>query len=193
MQLVVLLFLTLGTPSAAMRLVLQRVKSASVSVDGALVSSIDKGLVALVGLCHGDTADDLRYCAKKLLNLKLWANENDKMWRKSVKQLGYEVLLVSQFTLYGDVTNKKHVPDYAQSMKSEPALAAYNSFKQIVAAEYDEGMIKDGVFGAKMDVSLVNDGPVTLVVDSPAAARADPADAAASTESRGHGSEHEDS
>jgi len=162
------LALALASPASTMRLVLQRVKSASVSVDGAVVSSIGEGILALCGLHEADTPADLSYCAKKLANVKLWANENDKPWRKSVKQLEYEVLLVSQFTLYGDVTNKKHVPDYKLSMKSDPALEAYGAFKSAVAAELgDESKVKDGVFGAKMDVELVNDGPVTLVVDSP--------------------------
>ena len=185
-----ILLLTLGAPSLAMRLVLQRVKSASVSVDNAVISTIGKGVVALVGLHASDTAADLRYCAKKVVQAKLWPNENEKLWRKSVKQLGYEVLLVSQFTLYGGVANKKHVPDFAQSMKSEPALEAYSSFKEMVCAEYDERRIKDGVFGAMMEVALVNDGPVTLVVDSPAAMRDDPG-TAASTASGGYASERE--
>ncbi|KAL1526547.1 hypothetical protein AB1Y20_015255 [Prymnesium parvum] len=74
-----------------------------------VVASIEKGILALVGLHEDDTADDLRYCARKLCASKLWANESDKSWRKSVKQLNYEVLLVSQFTLCGDVDSKKHV------------------------------------------------------------------------------------
>ena len=82
-----------------------------------------------------------------------------------MKQLDLEVLLVSQFTLYGDVANKKHVPDFKRSMKSAPALEAYDAFRAAVAAEHgSEARIKSGVFGAMMDVSLVNDGPVTLVV-----------------------------
>ena len=84
-----------------------------------------------------------------------------------MKQLQHEVLLVSQFTLYGSVSNKKHVPDFKTSMKSGAASEAYSEFKALVAREYgDASKVKDGIFGAMMDVSLVNDGPVTLVVDS---------------------------
>jgi D-tyrosyl-tRNA(Tyr) deacylase len=99
----------LVSPTGAMRLVLQRVRAASVTVDGTVVSSIGKGVLALVGLHTDDTNADLQYCAKKLCAAKLWPNEEGKPWRKSVKQLGYDVLCVSQFTLYGDVRNKKHV------------------------------------------------------------------------------------
>jgi D-aminoacyl-tRNA deacylase len=88
--------------------VLQRVKSASVTVDEKTVSSIGRGVMALVGLHESDTTRDLAYCAKKLIACRLWENENAKPWRKSVRQQDYEVLLVSQFTLYGDVSNKKH-------------------------------------------------------------------------------------
>ena len=149
-----------------MRLVLQRVTSASVTVGGSVVSSIGSGVVALCGLHVSDTDADLRYCAKKLLGAKLWANENDKAWRQSVKQLDYEVLLVSQFTLYGSLANKKHSPDYKDAMKSEQASADFDAFASLCAAEYHADKIQKGVFGAMMDVALVNDGPVTLIVDS---------------------------
>jgi len=151
-----------------MRLVVQRVKSASVTVNSAVVSSIGSGVVALVGLCAGDGEAESKYCAKKLCAAKLWANEAGKGWRKSVKQMEFEVLLVSQFTLYGDITNKKHTPDFKLSMKTEQAHEAYESFKAHVSAEYDARQVKDGVFGAMMDVELVNDGPVTLIIDSAA-------------------------
>ena len=145
----------------------QRVKSASVTVEGTLVSQISRGVLALVGIYKDDNAADLEYCAKKLCASKLWDNENQKSWRKSVKQMEYEVLLVSQFTLFGDISHKKHVPDFSKSMKSAHASARYGEFKSIVAAQYgDPTKVKDGVFGAMMDVTLVNDGPVTLLVDS---------------------------
>ena len=163
-------------PAAGMRLVLQRVKSASVTVDGAIISSIGHGVLALVGLHENDAEADLKYCAKKLCAAKLWANEEGKGWRKSVKQLDYEVLLVSQFTLYGEVTNKKHVPDFKLSMKSEKALETYTAFKAMVADEHHPDKVKDGQFGAMMDVELINDGPVTLIVDSPGAAAVDRGD-----------------
>ena len=96
MRLALLLILASLQHSLAMRMVLQRVTSASVTVDGTVVSSIGRGILALVGLHEQDTAEDLKYCAKKLCASKLWDNENQKSWRKSVKQLDYEVLLVSQ-------------------------------------------------------------------------------------------------
>lgn len=152
-----------------MRLVLQRVKSASVTVDGQVVSSVGKGILALVGLHVHDGEANLKYAAKKLVASKLWANDEGKTWRRSVKQMEYDVLLVSQFTLYGDLMNKKHVPDFKRSMKSEAAKVTYEAFKARVMAEYGDSAdahVKDGVFGAMMDVALVNDGPVTLVLDS---------------------------
>ena len=164
----VVLFLSLLCEARAMRLVLQRVTSASVAVDNQIVSKIGKGVLALVGLHKDDSAADLEYCAKKLCAAKLWENSDGKAWRRSARQDCLDVLLVSQFTLYGDVKNKKHVPDFKHSMKSAAALEQYEAFKKLVASEYgDERKIHDGVFGAMMDVSLVNDGPVTLVVDSP--------------------------
>ena len=163
----ILVLCLLLTPCSAMRLVVQRVKSASVMVDGTVVSSIGRGVLALVGLHAADTPTDLSYCAKKLCGSKLWANEDGKGWRKSAKQLDLDVLLVSQFTLYGTVANKKHVPDFKRSMKSEAASHMYDSFKVAVAAELGcATRVKDGVFGAMMDVALVNDGPVTLVIES---------------------------
>eukprot|EP00325_Prymnesiales_sp_UTEX-LB-985_P001941 CAMPEP_0174699278 /NCGR_PEP_ID=MMETSP1094-20130205/4606_1 /TAXON_ID=156173 /ORGANISM="Chrysochromulina brevifilum, Strain UTEX LB 985" /LENGTH=173 /DNA_ID=CAMNT_0015896575 /DNA_START=77 /DNA_END=598 /DNA_ORIENTATION=+ len=152
-----------------MRLVVQRVLQASVAIDNHVVSSIDCGILALVGLHRDDTAADCTYCAKKLCQAKLWDNAAGKSWRQSVRQRGFEILLVSQFTLCGDIANKKHVPDFKLAMPPAPALQLYDSFKSNVMAEYGEFgdlRIKDGVFGSKMDVGLVNDGPVTLVIDS---------------------------
>jgi D-tyrosyl-tRNA(Tyr) deacylase len=121
--------------------------------------------MALVGLHENDTKEDLEYCCKKLLACKLWANDNGATWRHGVKQRDLEVLCVSQFTLYGTLT-KKHQPDYKRAMKSVPALEMYNAFLTMLKEGYQEDKIKDGVFGAMMDVALVNDGPVTIVIES---------------------------
>jgi D-tyrosyl-tRNA(Tyr) deacylase len=129
------------------------------------VSSINAGIVALVGLKSTDTETDLMYCAKKLIGCKLWSNETDKPWRTSVVARDYEILCVSQFTLYGTL-NKKNVPDYKLSMKSDQATLLYDRFKTLLGEMHKPERVKDGVFGAHMDVALVNDGPVTLVVDS---------------------------
>ena len=157
-----------------MRLVIQRVKKGSVTLPPALIptSSINRGIVALVGIHKDDDILDLKYCCKKLCASKLWSSEDGKPWRYSVSKMNYEILLVSQFTLYGSVTNKKHQPDYKNSMKNIQALELYNSFKEMVVVELggesERHRVKDGCFGELMDVELVNDGPVTLVVDSPA-------------------------
>ena len=156
-----------------MRLVVQRVKSASVTVEGKVVSSIGPGAMALVGLHENDTVQDLEYCCKRLLACKLWENDNGVMWRHGLKQRGLEVLCVSQFTLYGKLT-KKHQPDYKHAMKTIPAQELYNQFLDMLRVEYGEAdKIKDGVFGAMMDVALVNDGPVTIMIESGPLARSD--------------------
>lgn len=148
-----------------MRIVVQRVKSASVSVNEKVVSEIGPGILALVGLHEHDTEDDLHYCCKRLLGCKLWENENGGMWRHSVKQKSFSCLCVSQFTLYGKLT-KKNQPDYKHAMKSQPAEEMYARFLAMLREGYQPDKIYDGVFGAMMDVTLVNDGPVTIVIES---------------------------
>jgi len=150
---------------SAMKLVVQRVKSASVSVDNTQISTIGPGILALVGLHVDDTTTDLQYCVKRLLNIKLWENESGAPWRKHVKQLNYEILCVSQFTLYGTLS-KKYQPDYKLAMKSESARSMYSQFLEMLREGYNESKILDGEFGKMMDVMLVNDGPVTLIIDS---------------------------
>jgi D-aminoacyl-tRNA deacylase len=159
-----LLFFEFIGSAYTMKLVVQRVKSASVTVEGQVVSKIGPGILALVGLQEHDTEQDLQYCCKRLLGCKLWANESSA-WRHSVKQKSFELLCVSQFTLYGTLS-KKHQPDYKRAMKSVPAAALYDKFLDMLRDEYRADMIFDGVFGAMMDVELVNDGPVTLVIES---------------------------
>ena len=148
-----------------MRIVVQRVKSASVSVEGKKVSEIGPGILALVGLHENDTQDDLKYCCKRLLGCKLWPNDNGGMWRHSVKQKSLSLLCVSQFTLYGTLS-KKNQPDYKLAMKSIRAEEMYGKFLDLLRTEYSPENIHDGVFGAMMDVALVNDGPVTLMIES---------------------------
>lgn len=148
-----------------MRLVIQRVNSASVTVNNQLVSSIGPGLMTLVGLHQDDTVEDLEYCCKRLIGCKLFANTNGASWKHSVKQRDYEILCVSQFTLYGSLSSK-HSTDFSKAMKTDKAKEMYAQFLQLVGDAYAPEKIKDGVFGAMMDVALVNDGPVTLIVDS---------------------------
>lgn len=149
-----------------MRIVLQRVKSASVTVEGNIVSSIGPGTLALVGLHEHDSEEDLHYCCKRLLGARLWPSESGGQWRHGVKQRDYEILCVSQFTLYGTLSSKKQQPDYKLAMKSARAEKMYSKFIELLRAQYQPDKIHDGVFGAMMDVSLVNDGPVTIMVES---------------------------
>lgn len=163
---IALLIIISDNKARAMRIVVQRVKSASVTVDNKVVSEIGPGLLALVGLHQTDDASDVDSMCRKLLSCKLWENANGAPWRQSVKQKGYDVLLVSQFTLYGRLT-KKNQPDYQDSMKAVPAAALYQSFVDKLRQEHTTGKVCDGIFGAMMDVALVNDGPVTIMIDSP--------------------------
>jgi D-tyrosyl-tRNA(Tyr) deacylase len=151
----------------AMRIVVQRVRSASVTLtdNQSIASTIGPGLLALVGLHQDDTLQDLEYCCKKLLGCKLWENESGGQWRHSVKQKSYDCLCVSQFTLYGTLS-KKHQPDYKLAMKAVQAEQLYQEFIDLLKRDYSSDKIHNGVFGAMMDVSLVNDGPVTIVIDS---------------------------
>ena len=119
----------------------------------------------MVGIHELDNEEDLKVCTKQLLAAKLWENPDGKPWRHGVKQKGYEVLCVSQFTLYGTLT-KKNQPDYKYAMKSDPAQDLYNKFLDMLKESYSDSKIKDGAFGKMMDVELINDGPVTLVVES---------------------------
>lgn len=136
-----------------MRIVVQRVKSASVTVEDKVVSSIGNGIMALVGIHEDDSQQDLEYCCKRLLAAKLWENESGP-WRHGIKTKGYQLLCVSQFTLYGTLT-KKNQPDYKRSMKAIPAEAMYNQFLEMLRQNYEAEKVLDGVFGAYMDVALV--------------------------------------
>ncbi|CAL8464211.1 g3746 [Coccomyxa elongata] len=148
-----------------MRTVVQRVRSASVEVDGKLVSSIGPGLLCLIGVRDTDTVADQEFLCRKLLNFRIWPSEDSsKSWDQNVVQKGYELLLVSQFTLYAMAKGNK--PDYHLAMPPDQAREFYQQFLERVRTEYQGDRIKDGVFGAMMNVSLVNDGPVTLQFDS---------------------------
>jgi D-aminoacyl-tRNA deacylase len=168
-----------------MRIVIQRVSKASVTVDNNVIADISKGILCLVGICDTDTTDDVNWVVQKVLGVKLWPNEEDKPWRKSVSNLDLDVLLVSQFTLYGTL-NKKHQPDYKNAMSPNPARELFDSLVESMKQKHKK--VQCGEFGAKMDVALNNDGPVTLVIDSldsvprKVAASVDPAAGAAAAE-----------
>ncbi|PYF08840.1 D-aminoacyl-tRNA deacylase [Ureibacillus chungkukjangi] len=148
-----------------MRVVIQRSKQASVTVDGQVTGAIDSGYVLLVGLTHEDTLEDVRYVAKKVAELRLWEDEEGKM-NRSIVEHGGEILSVSQFTLYAD-TRKGRRPSFIEAARPEKALPLWEAFNEELKSTY--GLkVETGVFGAMMDVSLVNDGPVTIIVESKA-------------------------
>lgn len=145
-----------------MRAVVQRVKEANVSVDGELIGSINKGLLVLLGVKVGDKDEDFSYIQRKVYNLRIFDDENGVM-NKSLLDLGYDLLIVSQFTLYGDA-RKGNRPSYVQAAKSEEATYYYEKF--IEESKKNNIKVEYGKFGADMDVSLINDGPVTILLDS---------------------------
>ncbi|KAH7093749.1 D-tyrosyl-tRNA deacylase-like protein, partial [Paraphoma chrysanthemicola] len=142
--------------------VLQRVKSASVTVDGQLISSIGRGLLVLAAVSRDDTEKDIESMANKVLKLKLWDDDSKDppaRWKSSVRDIGGEVLCVSQFTLHASV-KKGNKPDFHQSANGEKAKTLYEKFYTRVGELYETDKVKDGLFAAMMDVALVNDGPV---------------------------------
>lgn len=145
-----------------MRAVLQRVLSASVEVDGTVVASIGKGLMVLAGLHESDTDRDMDYIAGKIIGARIFDDAAGVM-NLSVAETGGEVLLVSQFTLYGDLRKGKR-PSYSSAMKPEPAREAFSRFVSKCTSLHPA--TRAGIFQADMKVSLVNDGPVTILVDS---------------------------
>lgn len=147
-----------------MRLVIQRVSSASVTVDGEVRASINAGLMVLAGLADTDTDADMEWCAGKIADIRIFEDETGKM-NRSVAEAGGSVLLVPNFTLAGDA-RKGRRPSFDRAMRPELAAPAFERFAAMVAAR---GVpVQTGVFRAHMAVSLVNDGPVTILLDSAA-------------------------
>lgn len=146
-----------------MRVVVQRCKEAQVSVDGEVIGRINSGLVLLVGITHEDTEKDARYLAEKISHLRIFEDDAHKM-NISLKDIGGSVLSISQFTLYGDCNSGRR-PSFTLAAKPDQAQPLYDKFNEFIR---DNGIeVQTGQFGADMDVSLVNWGPVTLIVDSP--------------------------
>ena len=144
-----------------MRIVLQRVTSASVRVDGELVGAIDNGYLLLFGVGHNDTEDDCRRLADKIINLRIFSDENDKI-NLSLADVGGSLLVVPQFTLYADC-RKGNRPNFIQAAKPDEANRLYEYF---VAYCREKGQkVATGSFGADMKVELLNDGPFTLVLE----------------------------
>lgn len=144
-----------------MRLLVQRVKNAEVKVDGKTVGKIDKGFLVLCGVTHTDTKETADYLVKKLCNLRVFEDENGKM-NLSIKQIEGKLLIVSQFTLYADTTGGNR-PSFIEAAKPEQANELYEYFcKKCIEARIE---VQKGIFGADMQVSLVNDGPVTIMLE----------------------------
>jgi len=146
-----------------MKAVIQRVTNASVAINGSIKSSIEKGLVVLVGIEDADTNEDIEWLSNKIVNLRIFDDEN-KVPNISVKDIAGDVLLVSQFTLHAS-TKKGNRPSYLKASKAEVAIPLYENM--IAQLENDLGKkIYTGEFGADMKVSLLNDGPVTICIDT---------------------------
>ena len=146
-----------------MKTVIQRVSSASVAIDGVVKGDIQKGFLILLGITHSDTEKDVKWMVDKISGLRVFEDENGKM-NLSLEDVEGELLIVSQFTLYGDA-RKGRRPSFVEAARPEQAIPLYEKF---VALAKEKGIkVATGEFGADMKVSLVNDGPVTLVIDSP--------------------------
>ena len=146
-----------------MRLVVQRVTEANVTVDGTIVGEIKKGFLVLLGIKTTDTKQDVDYLVRKLINLRVFSDENDKM-NLALKDIGGELLIISQFTLYGDCKKSGNRPSFTDSAKPDIAIPLYEYFVEECKKQIP--VVQTGIFGADMKVNLLNDGPVTIIIDS---------------------------
>ena len=145
-----------------MKAVIQRVSEASVKVDGKIVGEIEKGLMLLIGIDEQDEKTDANWLIQKILNLRIFGDENEKL-NLSVKDISGEILCISQFTLIADY-KKGNRPSFIKAAKPDKAIPLFDYFKEEIAKS---GLkTESGIFGADMKVSLINDGPVTIVMDS---------------------------
>ena len=144
-----------------MRVLVQRSGSSKVSVDGKIVGSINAGLVLLVGFTHSDDIDKVKALAKKVVNLRIFPDENDVM-NKSLLDFGGDILSISQFTLYGDA-KKGNRPSYIEALRGDDAIKLYEAFNEELRTY---GMnVETGIFGADMNVSITNIGPTTILLE----------------------------
>lgn len=145
-----------------MKILIQRVLSSSLTIDGKLINEINKGYMILVSFTIDDTKETLEKMAKKLINLRIFEDSNGKT-NLSIKDVDGEILSISQFTLYANA-KKGNRPSFIDALNGEKAIILYNEFNKLLI---NEGMkVKTGVFGADMKVSLINDGPFTIMLDS---------------------------
>lgn len=145
-----------------MRVVIQRVKNASVEIDGNVNGKINTGFLVLLGIASTDTKQDVDYLVKKVVNLRVFSDENDKM-NLSLKNVNGELLVISQFTLYGNCREGNR-PSFIEAAKPDVAIPLYEYF--VEECKKQISVVETGVFGADMKVSLLNDGPVTIIIES---------------------------
>jgi D-aminoacyl-tRNA deacylase len=146
-----------------MKIVVQRVSSASVTVNNQKTADIQKGLLVLVGIEDSDTQEDIDWLVGKIIKMRIFGDENDVM-NCSVQDIDGDIIVVSQFTLHAS-TKKGNRPSYIKASKPEFAIPMYENFVQSLEKEFNK-KIQTGIFGADMKVSLLNDGPVTILIDS---------------------------
>ena len=147
-----------------MKAVIQRVKSASVTVDGKITGEVGKGFLVLLGVVQGDTEEEMRLLAKKVAQIRIFTDENDKM-NLSLDKVDGEVLVVSQFTLCADVSHGRR-PSFIGSAPPEAANELYEKFCDELVNAHGVKKVAKGIFGADMAVELINDGPVTIIMDT---------------------------
>ncbi|MBI5019845.1 MAG: D-tyrosyl-tRNA(Tyr) deacylase [Ignavibacteriales bacterium] len=147
-----------------MRVLIQRVKQSSVDVDGGMIGAIGRGILILLGVKHNDTEEEARYLASRCSNLRIFEDNGDKM-NLSVKDIQGEALVISQFTLYGDTTRGNR-PSYSTAAQPGLAESLYDKFVYHLRNELGEDKVKTGKFRAMMNVHLINDGPVTVMIES---------------------------
>lgn len=145
-----------------MRVVLQRVAHASVTVDGETIGKIQRGFLLLVGVTHDDAMEDMEYLVRKIVQMRIFEDEEGKL-NRSIQDIGGEILSVSQFTLYAD-TKKGNRPSFSKAAPGDVALEMFEQFNGLLR---ETGIpVETGQFGADMKVELLNDGPVTILLDS---------------------------
>ena len=146
-----------------MRRVVQRVENAKVDVDKKTVGKIGNGFLVLLGIKTSDTIQDADYLVRKLINLRVFTDENDKM-NLALKDINGELLIISQFTLYGDCKKSGNRPSFSDAAKPEIAIPLYEYF--VNECKKQIPIVETGIFGADMKVNLLNDGPVTIIIES---------------------------
>ena len=146
-----------------MKVVIQRVKSSSVQIDQKIKSEIEMGLLVFIGVCDDDTKSDVEWLVNKILNLRIF-NDKQGVMNESLIDVNGEILIISQFTLMA-LTKKGNRPSYIKSASHKIAIPLYDHFVEMFKARINDN-VKTGVFGANMEIKLVNDGPVTILIDT---------------------------